>query len=128
MIHAVIIEPPENQYILEGAVATLSCRVQGAQYAFWSINEENTTEHRHHWSYYEGLGVVFTNSSDSNSNINLTMTVPASLTSKVNNIRCIAKNENHFILAMSDNVQISVFKSFSKSAFHDVIIHGSLTI
>ena len=107
-----IIEPPENQYILEGTVATLFCKVHGARFVFWSING-NTIEHEFHRSYYEGLGVIFAESNDSS---NLTMTVPASVTSEVNNIHCIAQNKDHYILGVSDAVRISVFKSFRKSS------------
>ena len=108
---AVILEPPENQYILEDEVATLICKVQGAKRAYWSING-TTTDHRQ--SYYEGLGVIFDNSNISESNsMTLTMIVPACLTSRVNNILCVAKDRN-FHLQMSDAVGISVFKSFRK--------------
>ena len=114
-----IIEPPENQYILEDEVATLTCKVQGVQFAYWIINRENITDHNRQY-YYQGLGVIFNESNATNNIINLTMMVPAYLTSKVNNISCIAKDK-WFNQVESETVQIFVFESFSKSTFHDAI-------
>ena len=118
-----IIEPPENQYILEDEIATLTCKVQGVRFAYWTINRKNTTDQEKHLSYYRGLGVMgmmFDESNDSNNIINLTLIIPANLTSKVNNISCVAKDSG-FNHAESETIQISVFKSFSKSTFYYTI-------
>ena len=112
---AAILEPPENQYILEDEEAVLTCNVQGVN-AYWLINNRNQTNHRHNTLYYEGLGVTFNNVTTPN-HINLTMTVPACVTSKVNNIRCVAKDEN-IRAEFSDRVWITVFKSFRKYKVH----------
>ena len=111
---AAILEPPENQYILEDEVATLTCNVQGER-AYWFING-NATDNMRHKSYYEGLGVTFDAPNTSNY-INLTMTVPACQTSKVNNIQCVAKDRLHRP-KFSDRVWITVFKSFRKYKVH----------
>jgi hypothetical protein len=110
---AAILEPPENQYILEDTckAATLICNVQGA-HAYWFING-NATNHVHHKSYYNGLGVIFNNSKYTPNYINLTMTVPACLATKVSNIECVAK-DRLFQATRSDKVRITVFKSFRK--------------
>ena len=107
-----IVEPPANQYILEDEVATLTCSVQGAHLTYWFING-NATNHDHHQSYYEGLGVTF-NEFNSSNITDLTMTVPACIASKVNNIQCVA-NDRRFRAEWSDAVWINVFKSFRKT-------------
>ena len=106
---AVILEPPENQYILENEVATLTCKMQGAKFALWFINGNDTD---HHKSYYVELGVIFDKSNYSTFT-NLTMTVPACLASKVNNIECVAKDRLRRA-DWSDEVRINVFKTFRK--------------
>ena len=106
-----IVEPPKNQYILEGGEATLTCKTLGAVRALWSING-NATDHLInvlHLSYYKGLGVLFSNSD----NVNLTMTVPACSSTKVNNIICVAIDDGRRPTE-SAMVQIHVFKSFRK--------------
>ena len=104
-----ILEPPENQYILKNEDATLLCKVQGAEQAYWVINRNATN---HHQPYYEELGVTFIES-DYSEFINLTMTVPACLTSKVNNIQCFAADRSHRGV-WSNKVGINVFESFRK--------------
>ena len=111
---AAILKPPENQYILEDEEAILTCNIRG-KWAYWFING-NATNHQHNTLYYEGLGVTFNESTTPN-HINLTMTVPAYVTSKVNNIECVAK-DRHFNIELSDPVCITVFKSFRKYKVH----------
>ena len=108
---AAILKPPENQYILEDEEAILTCNVWGEN-SYWFING-NATNHPHHTSYYEGLGVTFNESTTPSHTRNLTMTVPACQTSKVNNIQCVAK-DGRFNIEFSDRVCITVFKSFRK--------------
>lgn len=108
-----------------GGEATLTCKTQGAKRSFWSING-NATGHlvnTLNLEYYERLGVVFNHSN----NVNLTMTVPACISTKVNNIICVAQNKNYFSTE-SAMVQIYVFKSFRKYNIimwlMDACVHG----
>lgn len=111
-IYAEILEGPQNQYILEGTNATITCIAYGSD-AFWNINGTVLSySHKHQRADYEAMGVVFIdNLENSMSILNLTMIVPACVSSAVKNIKCIARDVIHR-QTQSGIANIFVFKTF----------------
>ena len=89
-----ILQPPQNQYILEGTKATINCEAYG-QTAYWIINGTAlTSTHSIQLTRYEAMGITFTNTSNQMTH-NLTMTVPAYLEGAARNIICVARDASH---------------------------------
>ena len=113
-----ILEQPQNQYILEGTSATIRCIASGNT-PYWTINGETlTTTHQNVVSRYEAMGVMFFNNySPSNpepETHNLTMIVPAYLSTVVTNIQCTVTASHGGNKVESDIINIIVFSTLSK--------------
>ena len=108
----VILEPPQNQYILEGTNATLTCLYNGTD-SYWIISGDALTHNNNdQQAYYETLGVMFIPKQPvERTNNNLTMIVPANLSGVVNDIMCVVRDSKR-LQVHSDAVNIVVFKTF----------------
>ena len=105
---------PQNQYILEGENATLTCLYNGSVLdSYWIISGNAlSSTNSEQQSYYEALGVVFIPRQPvERTNDNLTMVVPSNLSGVVKNIMCVVRDQGRRQV-YSDAVNIVVFKTF----------------
>ena len=108
-----ILAEPQNQYILEGTSAIITCIARG-DIPYWTINGDTLTiVHRNTLLRYEAMGVLFINSTQSGTH-NLTMIVPACLSTLVTNIQCTVTDNHGGNGAESGIVNITAFSTFSK--------------
>lgn len=114
-LFTVILEEPQNQYILEGTSAAITCIVTGDR-SYWTINGTAlTTSHRDDLLRYEAMGVMFLDSPNPEpGTLNLTMIVPARLSTLVTNIQCTVTDNQGGGKVESGIVNVTVFSTLSK--------------
>lgn len=111
-----IVQQPQNQYILDGTSAIITCITRGDAEPYWIVSEIALALplHQDDKSRLESMGVVFYQSNNSTTH-NLTMIVPAYLWKLVYNVHCVVLSDLITRQTVeSDIVNISVFTILRK--------------